>query len=343
VVWYAAQLAGLNPRQFDQYIILGDDIVIKHDEVAKKYHYVMSKLGVELSPAKSHISKDTYEFAKRWLQDGKEITGLPMRGLVKEITNPFIVYVILFDWFKIKGNTYTWGGDLVSFCKYLYKGLKLWNGKKYIFQSLRFVPRLERFALGLNLSFGFGSYDQWRNAIAIATVPNDSYVVPGPRESASEMRRILGLGLREVVSSGIRSSLTIYDTLVEKLPDLGLEDRNDLGKLPIFSGVLNHIRKLMKATEAWDTGNVPLADVADELTVLDIDSVFAKERHKSRSLAKVGEIAMKGLAALCKQDDIMYGSSRTESTYTSGSDIHKSVEDTLAVVLKDLETIEKGE
>jgi len=38
------------------YIILGDDIVIYHDDVAKEYQYIMKGLGVELSPFKSHIS-----------------------------------------------------------------------------------------------------------------------------------------------------------------------------------------------------------------------------------------------------------------------------------------------
>jgi hypothetical protein len=56
-------LCGLH--NFDQYIILGDDIVIKNDAVAKTYIEVMTKLGVEISLNKTHVSVDTYEFAKR--------------------------------------------------------------------------------------------------------------------------------------------------------------------------------------------------------------------------------------------------------------------------------------
>jgi hypothetical protein len=63
VVHYSAHLCGLS--NFNQYIILGDDIVIKHDAVAKKYIEIIGKLGVELSLAKTHMSFDTYEFAKR--------------------------------------------------------------------------------------------------------------------------------------------------------------------------------------------------------------------------------------------------------------------------------------
>jgi hypothetical protein len=46
-------------------MILGDDIVIKNDAVAKAYIKVIKGLGVELSLQKTHVSDDTYEFAKR--------------------------------------------------------------------------------------------------------------------------------------------------------------------------------------------------------------------------------------------------------------------------------------
>jgi hypothetical protein len=42
----------------------------------------MTRLGVDISVAKTHVSKDTYEFAKRWIKSGKEITGLPLKGIL---------------------------------------------------------------------------------------------------------------------------------------------------------------------------------------------------------------------------------------------------------------------
>jgi hypothetical protein len=62
-VHYCASLEGI--EDFNQYILLGDDIVIKNDKVAKRYIKVISSLGVEVSLNKTHVSKDTYEFAKR--------------------------------------------------------------------------------------------------------------------------------------------------------------------------------------------------------------------------------------------------------------------------------------
>jgi len=63
VVAFAARKAGFTT--FEDYIILGDDIVIKNSKVANNYIKIMTRLGVDISLHKTHVSKDTYEFAKR--------------------------------------------------------------------------------------------------------------------------------------------------------------------------------------------------------------------------------------------------------------------------------------
>lgn len=63
VIRYAAHLLGL--PKFSHYLVLGDDVVINNDKVAKQYKRLLTSLGVEISEAKSHVSADIYEFAKR--------------------------------------------------------------------------------------------------------------------------------------------------------------------------------------------------------------------------------------------------------------------------------------
>jgi hypothetical protein len=58
-------LVGNIQPPFKEYRILGDDVVIANDQVAAKYLEVMSTLGVEISFTKTHVSKDTFEMAKR--------------------------------------------------------------------------------------------------------------------------------------------------------------------------------------------------------------------------------------------------------------------------------------
>lgn len=73
----AAKRAGYDPT-FSDYILLGDDIVIANKAVAEEYQKLISQLGVAISEAKSHVSNDTFEFAKRWYQAATEITGIQL-------------------------------------------------------------------------------------------------------------------------------------------------------------------------------------------------------------------------------------------------------------------------
>lgn len=70
-----------NPK-FEDYIILGDDVAILNERVAKIYNDRMMKFGVTVNPAKGFISKANDnvfgEFAKRIFRNKDELTGLPI-------------------------------------------------------------------------------------------------------------------------------------------------------------------------------------------------------------------------------------------------------------------------
>jgi len=66
---------------FERYALLGDDIVIADSDVAREYKKLLSELDMPISETKTHVSLDTYEFAKRWIHKGSEITGFAVGGL----------------------------------------------------------------------------------------------------------------------------------------------------------------------------------------------------------------------------------------------------------------------
>jgi hypothetical protein len=84
IVRLSAKRAGL-PTSWEGYVLLGDDIVITHDGVAKEYMTILDSLGVKVSETKTHVSQNTYEFAKRWIHFGEEITGAPLGSLFEAI------------------------------------------------------------------------------------------------------------------------------------------------------------------------------------------------------------------------------------------------------------------
>nr|UIW13894.1 MAG: RNA-dependent RNA polymerase [Rhizoctonia solani mitovirus 103] len=67
------QLAALNvgfKTRFENYAVLGDDIVIADDTVAEEYLVLMRSLGVSINLSKSLISTEFCEFAKKWIGPG---------------------------------------------------------------------------------------------------------------------------------------------------------------------------------------------------------------------------------------------------------------------------------
>jgi hypothetical protein len=77
IVQFAAFRAGVD-GWFKDYAVLGDDVIIGTEDVAKHYLRVMEILGVEIGLAKSLISKNkSGEFAKRFYHSGVDVSGLP--------------------------------------------------------------------------------------------------------------------------------------------------------------------------------------------------------------------------------------------------------------------------
>jgi hypothetical protein len=85
VVFLACYKCGVSWSKLP-YALLGDDIVIAHEAVGEAYLQLMNELGVEVSIAKTHKSNTTYEFAKRWVHKGVEISPFPIAAMKEEGT-----------------------------------------------------------------------------------------------------------------------------------------------------------------------------------------------------------------------------------------------------------------
>lgn len=73
-------------RFFKQYRILGDDIVIFNKEVARRYQWLLDKIGLKINPSKSVIGDSVnsqIEFAKRLALRGKEVSSIKHNILSK--------------------------------------------------------------------------------------------------------------------------------------------------------------------------------------------------------------------------------------------------------------------
>jgi hypothetical protein len=96
IVQVAAWETGVVSRNklFRDYGVLGDDIVIFNAKVAKRYHAIMTAIGVECNLSKSIISPDgrVIEFAKRLFYKGINISPTPLAELNAALQSPVALY-----------------------------------------------------------------------------------------------------------------------------------------------------------------------------------------------------------------------------------------------------------
>jgi len=64
IIRFCALRCGL--KEFADYCVLGDDVIIANNDVAKEYELNMKVLGVKINRSKSIVSSTLVEFAKRW-------------------------------------------------------------------------------------------------------------------------------------------------------------------------------------------------------------------------------------------------------------------------------------
>jgi hypothetical protein len=83
---------------FENYALLGDDIVICDREVANAYKTIMLDLGLELSPSKGLESPfGVFEFCKRLIGPVAEYSPLGMKGMAVVLRSPAYMTSLFVD------------------------------------------------------------------------------------------------------------------------------------------------------------------------------------------------------------------------------------------------------
>jgi hypothetical protein len=96
VVRLASRRVGL--PAFEDYAILGDDVVIANKSVALAYHSIMVEiLGVSINASKSLISEHSFEFAKRLITKGVEVSPLGPANLLVAVRSLNGISSVLWD------------------------------------------------------------------------------------------------------------------------------------------------------------------------------------------------------------------------------------------------------
>jgi len=163
------------------YALLGDDIVIGDAEVAERYMSLLRQLNIEYSKAKTHKSKDFYEFAKRIFYQGVEVSPFPYSAL-HECSKSFDLLFTLLWSLNIKGN-WVPKADIMSTGLEFFRLVKGWR-RPYLKNKVK--PKAWLLLGILDIVRGLRSADDFLNEI----IRTKNYRLPILSESVC--KNILG-------------------------------------------------------------------------------------------------------------------------------------------------------
>ncbi|AEY76153.1 RNA-dependent RNA polymerase [Gremmeniella abietina non-host-specific mitochondrial RNA virus S1] len=274
LVRYCGILNGLT--NFNKYIMLGDDIVINNDKVAKTYIRLLRVLGVETSKAKTHVSKHTYEFAKRWIDLRlAEVTGLPVKGIIDNNKNISICFQILFDYIN-KGNSVNHQNALTfDVAKFLYK-IQDFTKPCYGFRKiLKIIIPISFF---MRLRFGMLTNEELRNQISLWTSKNQFIIGGSEKLFRDEIKRLFNLVYINILGKSSQMTAEFYHKILEfvELEDNFLEDSSH----PILLVINNYLEEMVEKSDPSKQMSMTLKDMCDALPLLDIESIMSHQRNK---------------------------------------------------------------
>jgi len=154
IVRVAARRAGKTVF-FVNYALLGDDIVIACADVAREYKLLLSELDMPISEVKTHVSMDTYEFAKRWIHKGSEITGFAIGGLFSVWKR----YPLLHNFLETQSH-HGWSLELEKHPDLITSIYKTFLGPRFIYEKVARVVSLYMVFNSVSKDINVGVYDE---------------------------------------------------------------------------------------------------------------------------------------------------------------------------------------
>jgi hypothetical protein len=161
----------------------------------------------------------------------------------------------------------------------------------------------------LDIIFGYYSYDSLRKLFSM-NITNENYMIPDERTILLELKRILSKGLATRI---LQMNLKIIMSPKVLLEKFTVSDKNDLRFNPVFLAIYNTITKF-RNIELEDLND--LHNISKEICDVNIDSIFNKDRNKIQSLIEIGKILRDGFKLVNNTQEVYYGSSTLEDSYT---------------------------
>jgi len=270
------------------YQILGDDIVIYHDEVASEYQTIMKGLDVEISIPKSCISSNMYEFAKRIFISGQEVTGIQLRGFIEDHKHYHLIYQSIYNLVYERG--YITVDNLTI--------------PEIVYLLMRIIKLKEKHALNIKSRVTLlHSFNKFLRGDSIPLIERLKALYPNYEGQLQlpeiELNNWTYLALDETLRQINAEYINYANDLISKPSTveqaaIGLADQADmysspiyyLTKLPIIEALRNNIlaqsraRNLDSLKEIIKAIALPTSDIFDKRNSTKLSSTYAKLAKK---------------------------------------------------------------
>jgi hypothetical protein len=332
VVAWAAHLCGLN--KFDKYIILGDDIVINNDKVARKYISIMTRLGVDISKSKTHVSKNTYEFAKRWIQHKVEITGLPVRGITNNIDNLTTIITNVVEYiYKVKPATKLSTKEILI---RTLKNIKV-NNRFYSINKLKYL--IESVVLVIRYNKEMVTYEEIRNYFS-KYVKSPDVIIPNQDKVYSWMSRILSIGLVDLAEKSGNSLSGYYNKFLETFPDI---EKDYLKNNPIVHGLYEKLLVMRNSIRTIKNNDkLDLVDILQDIRIDEPDKLVEKVRNTSKPIQYIDKLWRQSIKVVDSINEYNYGNYNIDFNFSSDKPFETYVETQMSEQLDKLDQLRSG-
>jgi len=166
-------------------------------------------------------------------------------------------------------------------------------------------------------------------------IPNDNLI-------HSLLNDIIGLGIGKTVKNSMVKLNTLTESIISNKNYLNEDEVNNLRYYPVFTGINNYLNNYKDQVSNWQVNSVNFRQRSKELLMLNIDNVFNKERNKTLELLNTGKIFKLGFDQINSTDEIMYGSSIGESTYSYNADLTNHISNNYSMTFNKLNEINNG-
>jgi len=304
ITQYAALQVGQYPTS--NYIILGDDIVIGGEDLAKSYIKVMEELGVDISSHKTHVSTNTYEFAKRWFRNGVEVSGIQVKAFEETRRNYSLLYQTLRTYIS-RGLYPRHPGSYPELIGSLLRSFNVYNRKvTNIERKVELMHAMKRWIID-------GDGEEIRKVLLnqaplLASLPHSSHpmfhnLIMIRMNMAYEVMHAESVEKVENLMNQIESSFNQYfpdpdqiydddnasdDDIFEKVLSY-----SEINNLPAQLSLRNLIARLVTDYRI-STSNSDLASALDALVLPDLERIGSKSRSNkvTQTFAKFGQRVM---------------------------------------------------